>query len=178
MIEPKVHLAFAPRGAGLLYGVLWFADGKDVYGWYIGSRDGVPEASFFMLPAFYTGRPVALYRTVLDDVYGPWVETTDAPRETALPHTPVPEPLCHELGRLQDEFVRHWLFFDDDPDAAAQAAIYAARELPVRHANIRAERLQKLHTAPAVWHYDTPGADRKVLLALSQRWPLDEQLIE
>jgi hypothetical protein len=29
MIEANAHLAYAPRGAGLLYAVLWFADGRN-----------------------------------------------------------------------------------------------------------------------------------------------------
>ena len=44
MIEAHAHLAYAPRGAGLLYAVLWFGDGPSIYGGYVGLRDGVPEA--------------------------------------------------------------------------------------------------------------------------------------
>jgi hypothetical protein len=175
MIEANAHLAYAPRGAGLLYAVLWFAEGPSVYGWYIGSRDGVPEASYFVLPDYYAAKPDVLYRSVEDDLSGPWVEVAGR-GESKLPRPPVPEALCHELARLQDEFIHHWLFFDDDVDGEAQARALNARELPVRHVNIKASRLGKLHTAPAVWHYDAAGADRNVLVHLSQRWPLDERL--
>ncbi len=175
MIEANAHLAFAPRGAGLLYAVLWFAEGPNVYGWYIGSRDGVPEASYFVLPDHYTTKPDVLHRSLEDDPYGSWVEVT-ARGQVELAHAPVPQALCHELARMQDEFIRHWLFFDDDPDSEAQARALSERELPVRHVNIKASRLGKLHTSAAVWRYDTPGADQNVLVNLSQRWPLDERL--
>ena len=176
MIEAHAHLAYAPRGAGLLYAVLWFGDGPSIYGWYIGARDGVPEASYFVLLDYYAVEPSALYRSVQDDLYGPWVQITDR-GESELPHSPpVPQALRHELARLQDEFIRHWLFFDDDPDSETQARALNARELPVRHVNIKASRLGKLRTAPAVWRYDAAGADQNVLVHLSQRWPLDEQL--
>jgi len=176
MIEARTHLAYAPSGAGLLYAVLWFADGSDIYGWYIGTRDGVPEASYFMLPKYYADQPDVLYRSVHDDVFGHWVEI--GPRgATQLPHPPpVPQALCHELSRLQDEFVRHWLFFDDDPEAEAEVHELHARRLPLRHVNIRASRLGKLQTAPAIWRYDSPGADANVLVHLSRRWPLDEHI--
>ena len=176
MIEAHAHLAYAPRGAGLLYAVLWFGDGPSVYGWYIGSRDGMPEASYFVLPDYYAAKPAVLYRSVEDDLRGPWLQVTKR-GESELPHPPpVPEALCHELARLQDEFIRHWLFFDDDPDSETQARALNARELSVRHVNIKPSRLGKLRTAPAVWRYDAPGADQNVLVHLSQRWPLDEQL--
>jgi hypothetical protein len=177
MIESRVHLAYAPRGAGVLYAVLWFAQARDVYGWYIGSRGGAPEASYFMLPGYYSERGGMLYRSLQDDPYGPWVEVR-AGRIAPLPHPPVPEPLVHDLARLQDEFVRHWLFFDDEPGNAAEVRALAEQRLPLRHVNIRAARLGKLHTAPAVWRYDAPGTDRNVLVALSQCWPLDEHLTE
>jgi hypothetical protein len=176
MIEAHAHLAYAPRGAGLLYAVLWFADGPNVYGWYIGSRDGVPEASYFVLPDHYTAKPDVLYRSLEDDLYGPWVQITERGQSELSESPPVPQALCHELARVQDEFIRHWLFFDSDPDSEAQARALNARELPVRHVNIKASRLGKLHTSPAVWRYDAPGADQNVLVYLSQRWPLDERL--
>ena len=176
MIEAHAHLAYAPRGAGLLYAMLWFADGPSIYGWYIGSRDGIPEASYFVLPDYYAVTPTVLYRSVENDLYGPWVQVTED-GDNELPHPPpVPQALCHELVRLQDQFIRHWLFFDDDPDSETHAQALNARELPVRHVNIKASRLGKLRMGAAVWRYDALGADLNVLVRLSQRWPLDERL--
>ena len=40
MSQPHAHLAYAPRGAGLLYAVMWIAISDDIYGWFIGSKDG------------------------------------------------------------------------------------------------------------------------------------------
>lgn len=175
MIEAHAHLAYAPRGAGMLYAVLWFAQGRDVYGWYVGTRDGVDEASYFMLPGYRGPGPDVLYRSLEDDLYGRWVEVDERRHESELPHPPpVPPALCHELSRLQDEFVSNWLFFQGDPGSEAEAQSLNAKGLPVRHANIRASHLGKLQMNPVVWRYDAPGADLKVLELLSRRWPLDE----
>ena len=177
MVEAHTHLAYAPRGPGLLYAVLWFARERDVVGWYIGSRDGVAEASWFVLPEHYSARPATLYRSRDDDLDGAWVEC-GPDGEKPLPRPPLPQALRGELGRLQDAFVRHWLFFDDDADAAPEARAYEQRELAVRHVNLRAERLGKLQPGAAVWRYDSHGADRRVLAALARRWPLDARADE
>lgn len=175
MKESKVHLAYAPRGAGLLYGVLWFADGDDIYGWFIGTRDGVHEASYFVMPRYYADTETLLLRSVEDEIDGPWVQVGER-GETPLAHAPpVPQALRPELSRLQDEFIRHWLFFDTDPQADAERHALADVPLPMRRVNVRAVRLGKFQVAPAVWRFDTPGADLNVLARLSQRWPLDER---
>ncbi len=173
MTQAHQHLAFAPRGAGLLYALLWFAEGDHVYGWFIGSKDGGHRASYFMMQDYYSMRDTRLLCSAEDDVYGRWLDVQGAVEEEVAHRPPVPDVLCHELSRLQDQFVRHWLFFDDDPHAAEEAEALRRRELPVRHVNIRASRLDKLRTAPAVWRYDASGADRNVLSYLSKRWPLD-----
>jgi hypothetical protein len=172
MGQPHAHLAYAPRGAGLLYAVMWIAVDDDIYGWFIGSKDGETLASYFMLQDYYGMRTTGFYRSAQDDVAGDWVEVR-GDRELPLAHVPVPEPVRHELMRLQDQFVRHWLFFDDDPAATPEIAALQARQLPVRHVNIRASRVDKLRTAPAVWRHDASEADINVLIYLSKRWPLD-----
>lgn len=172
MSQPHAHLAFAPRGPGLLHAVMWFAEGDDVLGWFIGARDGETLSAYFMLQDYFAARDTTFLRSLQGDVEGEWVEVRPH-GELRVEQPPMPQPLRRELSRLQDVFMRHWLFFDDDPDAAAEAEALHARQLPLRHANIRASRLDKLVTAPAVWHYDSPGADRNVLVYLSRRWPLD-----
>lgn len=173
MSQAHAHLAYAPRGAGLLYAVLWFAQEEHVFGWFIGSKDGGHLASYFMLQDYFSARETSLFRSVDDDVYGAWVHVR-ADGDLALPHPPpVPQAVAHELNRLQDHFVRHWLFFDDDANALDEAKALHARELSVRHVNIRAARMDKLRTGAAVWRYDSPNADMNVLLYLSKRWPLD-----
>lgn len=172
MSQPHAHLAFAPRGPGLLYAVMWFAEGDHVYGWFTGARNGGTLSSYFMLQDHFAARDTVFMRSLQNDVDSEWVEV-GARREVALAHVPVPEAVRHELRRLQDVFVRHWLFFDDDPDSADEAQALRARELPVRHANVRASRLNKMQHGAAVWRHDAPDADVNVLVFLSKRWPLD-----
>jgi hypothetical protein len=175
MIEPHVHLAYAPRGAGVLYAALWFDEGADVFGWFIGERDGEYRASYFMLQDYYSQRATRLYLSVDDDVQGAWVDCQWG-RERRIDACPVPEPLRHELSRLQDQFIRHWLFFRDDPVAQDEVRELNARELAVRQVNIRAVRLGKFHKGAAVWRHDSPHADANVLTYLAQRWPLEHRL--
>ena len=40
-------------------------------GGHIDSRDGVPEACYFVLPDDYAVEPNVLYRSVEDDLHGP-----------------------------------------------------------------------------------------------------------
>jgi hypothetical protein len=175
MIESHVHLAYAPRGPGLLYAVMWFADRADVYGWFIGERDGGYLASYFMLEHFYARAPTRLYRSAEDDPHGVWLEGPWR-RERPLPEPPVPQALRHDLSRLQDEFIRHWLFFGGEPGTEDEAKALNARELAVRTVNIRPSHLNRLRTAAAVWRYDSTGADLNVLAHLSQHWPLEHRL--
>ena len=174
MIEPIVHLAYAPRGAGLLYAVLWFAEGPHVYGWFIGERNGEHLASYFMLQDHYSTRPTQLLRSAQDDVHGPWLECR-GDHDVPLTSSPVPEALRHELSRLQDAFIRRWLCFRDDPQAQGEVRELNARELAVGHVNVLPARLGKLRTGAAVWRYDEPGADLNVPEALSLRWPLEHR---
>ena len=171
MIEPQVHVAYAHRGAGVLCAAFWFGQGDSVYGWFTGARAHEHPASFFVLEHYYSTREAVCYRSVEDDVYGPWVAASTAGEKTVDRPVPVPEALCHELERLQDAFVREWLFFDEDP--AHEAAALRARELPVLAVNLRPGKLGKLATGAPVWTYTSPGADRHPLVFLSKRWPLD-----
>lgn len=175
MVQAHGHLGYAPQGAGLLYALLWFDHHDDVLGWFIGMRQGRPLAAFFEVEDYHTPAGGRLLRSAQDDVYGPWLETTDA-GDIELPHPPpVPEDLCHELIQLQDHFIRHWLFFADDAEAAAQAEALRARGLPLRAVNVRADRLDKFDTSGDEWRYDAPGADTGLLVHLSRRWPLDHR---
>lgn len=173
MSQAHAHLAFAPRGPGLLYAVTWMNDEHHVYGWYLGSRDGEIEASYFMLQGYYDAHETAFLRSVQDDLDGVWVEARYSGGELPLTHSPLPEAVRHELARLQDQFVRHWLFFEGDAEAATEGPALRARDLPVRRANIQASRLDKLTHGAAVWRYDSPGSDLNVLAWLTLRWPLD-----
>ena len=173
MSQAHVHLAYAPRGVGLLYATLWLPTANDVVGWFIGDVAGQPLAAYFKLENHYAAGQPNFLRSVQDDMQGPWAEATLA-GEVPVPHAPpVDEAMAHELVRLQDQFIRHWLFFGDDPAARPQAQAYAARELAVRTVNVRPDRLGKFRADAAVCSYDAPGADTNVLVALARRWPLD-----
>ena len=178
MVQAHTHIGYAPRGVGLLYAVLWFAHGDDIFGWFTGSVDGQHPAAYFVLQDYYSERQAHLVRSVLDDVYGPWVEATPGGDMPVAHPPPVPEVLCHELVRLQDQFIRHWLFFADDPETYAEAEALAARELAVGAVNVRPGRLGKFQHGAAVWRYDAPGADVLVLMELSKHWPLDYRVEE
>lgn len=175
MIESHVHLAYAPRGAGLLYAVMWFAQRGDVYGWYVGMRDGVDECSYFLLPANPDGRADVLYRSLEDDVRGRWVALNRHGRGEPE-DSPVPEALRPELSRLQQQFISGWLFFLGDPGTEDEARALNARGLPARHVNIQADRIGRLSTGPVIWRYDSPGTGTETLARLARLWPLDERV--
>jgi hypothetical protein len=126
-----------------------------------------------MLEHYYSTAETVCYRSVEDDVYGPWVVASTKGETRIDRPVPVPEAVCHELERLQDAFVREWLFFEDDPAHAAEAAALRARELPVLAVNVRPGKLGKLGTGAPVWTYTSPGADLRPVVFLSHRWPLD-----
>jgi hypothetical protein len=176
MTQAHAHLGYAPRGAGLLYGLLWFAHDDDILGWFIGDHDGEPLAAYFVLQDYAGARTPQLLHSAQNDIYGRWLET-GPDGVIDLPHPPpLPEDQCHELMRLQYEFIRHWLFFGNDPDATDEARAFREQDLPVRGVNPRAVRLGKFRHGAAIWRYDAPGADTGVLCELSQLWPLDHQV--
>jgi hypothetical protein len=173
MIEPHVHVAYAPRGAGVLCAAFWFAQDDHVYGWFTGARAHEHPAGFFVLEHYYSTRETVCYRSVEDDVHGGWLVASTAGESAIDRPGPVPEALCHELERLQDAFVREWLYFEDDPEHAQEAAALRARELPVLAVNLRPRKLNKLATGNPVWTYTSAGADLRVVGFLAKRWPLD-----
>ena len=63
-------------------------------------------------------------------------------REIPLAHVPVPEPIRHELSRLQDQFIRHWLCFDTDPDVAHELAELRALDGHGREIGQRREQVE------------------------------------
>lgn len=175
MLEPHVHLAYAPRGAGVLCAALWVVQGPHCYGWFTGAQAYEHPAHFFVLENYYSTRETACYRSADDDVHGKWVQVTAHNKSAVDLDTPgpLPEPLCHEMEQLQDAFVREWLFYRHAPDAEPDAAALRARELPVMALNIRPKKLNKLQTGAPVWTFTSPGADRNVIAFLARYWMLD-----
>lgn len=173
MLEPYVHLAYAPRGAGVLCAALWIVQGPHCYGWFTGARAYEHPAAFFALEDYYSTRGTVCYFSVEDDVRGEWLQIS--PRGEVPIEGPgaVPEPLCHELEHMQDAFMHEWLFYRDDPAYATDAAELRERELPATALNIRPRKLNKLQTDAPVWTYTSPGADLNVISFLARHWMLD-----
>lgn len=175
MIEPFVHLAYAPRGAGLLYLALWAPRGDDVLGWYVGERDGLLQSRYFWLERYFVASDTRFSLSSGADAHGPWEEPRLG-RPSVLAVRP-DEATLHELTQAQERAWRHWLFADDGSQAASrQAEALRARDLPVRGLNPRPDRLGKLVAGAALWRYDTPSADRHVLDHLSRRWSLEHRV--
>jgi hypothetical protein len=173
MIEPHVHIAFAPRGAGLLCALFYFIRDRDVFGWFTGARAHEFPASFFMLERYFSKEETTCYRSAANDVYGEWLAATSDRESPIDPPVPVPELVCHELDRLQDAFAREWLLYADDPTHAEEAALLTERELPVLAVNVRPRKLAKLATGQPVWTYSSPGTDAHVIRFLAKRWRID-----
>ena len=175
MVEPHVHLVYAPRGPGVMCAAFWSDSGTDLYGWFTGARADEHPAHFFLLENYYSVAPTVCYCSREDDVRGTWVKAArgDGALVTELDRPVLAENLCHEVERLQDAFVREWLFYRDDAGTDADAAALRARELPVMALNIRATKLARLQTSAAVWTYTSPGADLNVITFLARHWTLD-----
>jgi len=67
MREPHVHLAYAPRGAGLSCVAFWVVSGADCHGWFTGAQADQHPARFFLLEDYYSTRDTIDYRSIEDD---------------------------------------------------------------------------------------------------------------
>jgi len=173
MIEPGVHLAYAPQGAGLLCATFWFERDGNVYGWFTGARAYELVAAFFMLENYQSRRRTVYYRSAESDVYGDWLQVSDGGEVTLDPPCPVPDPVCHALEHQQDAFLHEWLVYRDDPEHQREIAQLQARELPVLAVNVKPSKITKLNTDAVVWTYTSPGADLNIPAFLATCWPLD-----
>jgi hypothetical protein len=173
MIEPHVHIACAPRGAPLLCAAFWFAQGNHVYGWFTGARRDEYPASFFMLENYYSTRETVFYRSAQDDVRGDWLIVAADAESTLDQPPPLPPALGPELERMQDAFVREWLFYRGDAAPAQEADALRTRDLPARDVNLRPRKRSRLTPGTPAWTFTTPGADLNVVAYLGRRWQLD-----
>lgn len=174
MIEPQTFLLYAPRGPGIMCALLYFVNHRDILGWYTGSSDGEFPARYFMLDRYFDPADTRFLVSAANDVRGSWLSRSES-GESSLAECPVPEAVRHDLGRVQNAFVREWLFYPDDRDAAADVKAYADRELSVQPVNIRAHKLNKLHTGAALWRYASHNFDSNVLDFLMEYWTLDHR---
>lgn len=163
MQTPNVFLAYAPRGPGLRCAVAYLTSGRDVYGWFTGPRLDLATAScYFVIADFFTGAPARYEAVDQADLHSAWS---------------LEEPRRHELARLQDMAAREWLFYRDDPRAAAEFEAYREAELAAPgEVNVRFERLSRFSTLQPNWTYYSPGFAASVLRHLAKRWPLEYRL--
>jgi hypothetical protein len=159
---PNVFLAYAPEGPGLRCAAAYLSSDGDAYGWFTGLRhDTSVAASYFVLEDFYSNRETRYDAVDAAALHSAWL---------------LDEPRRHQLARLQERFAREWLFYPDDPRAAAQLEAYAEAELAAGEINVRFERLAKFSTLHPTWTYFSPGFERPVLRHLARRWPLEYRL--
>ncbi|MDB5856011.1 MAG: hypothetical protein JWR22_4052 [Herminiimonas sp.] len=168
-MQPHTALRFSDTAPCHLEAVFFLSEQNDVYGWYAEAEGDRQSAAFFMLENFYSDRTPLFYRSLQDDVYGDWVR--DQPYYDKV-RCPLPEPLRHELERLQSIFVDEWLFFPGDPAAASEASAFVERGLPVQAINIKARRLSRMERLQGEWVYATAQADLTMLDFLQDQWAM------
>lgn len=175
MTEPKVFIAYAPFGAGVLCALFYFQRGDDVYGWWTGARDAEFHSAYFKLEDYYTTKPARFYATEGMDLYGGWRYQYSA-RTPALDRpVAVDDAAAHELDRLQGLFAAEWLVYEDDSDAAAERDAYGRMGLSLGHVAIRSKRLGRLDESQPVWVHRSHGCDLNVVEYLQKHWPLDRR---
>lgn len=157
-MQAKTFIAYAPRGAGLLCALFYVPVGNDVYGWYLGGRDGVLESAYFRLEEFYTPLDARL------------VTVPDAELHAGRL---AEAPLCQALARMQETLRREWLWDRADAVAAAELALYREAELALGEINVRFALLEKFDRSQPTWTYWSEGFERSVLRGLAKRWLLD-----
>ena len=170
---PQQFIAYAPYGVGLMCALVYFEQGADVYGWWIGARDAEWHSAYFKLEEFFTSRQTRFLAAEDMDLYGGWKRLYSAREPVLDKPEPVADEAAHELERVQGMFAAEWLFFEDDAKAGADRKAYEKYNMPLAHVNVRAPRLNKLDKHEAVWTYRSHGLDAAVLDYLQQYWPLD-----
>lgn len=173
-MQPKAYLSYAPSRQGAIFALFYLESGADILGWHIEARSGYFSAAFFMAENYYAASVPTVYRSVEDDVYGPWM--IDYPPARGEIRRPIPEAASHELESMQSRFVEEWLFFADDPHLEGERAAYCALGLPVHEVNIKSRRLHRLNKEEPTWTYVTPGIDLNVVQLLKKYWRLCEKV--
>lgn len=173
-MQPKYYISYCPDKLGQVFALLEFESNADIYGWHIEAKNRYFSAGFFMIESFYSDHATRLYRSILDDVYGPW--TIDYPPNKGEIRSPVPESIGHELERLQSRFVEEWLVFGDDPHIEAEAAVYRMHDLSLQAVNIRSKRLGRMEKNERTWTWAAPGLDLNVVDLVRKYWRLSEKV--
>lgn len=175
-MQPHIYLHRTEGRSGTITACFYFEAGKELYGWRLGGRGHRFAASFFMLENFYANDKAYLYRSLEDDVYGPW--TIDYPRRYEEIRCPLPEAVQHELERIQSLFVEEWLFFENDPDAAEEIVAYERHGIALHAVNIKQRKLNRGGRSHGRWEYRTPGCDIHVVEYLRRNMGFNDIVIE
>ena len=175
-MQPKIHIRYSPGRGGFVSALFYVELEADLYGWYAEAREHRFYAAYFMLENFYAPRTPLLYRSAEDDVYGPWL--AESARSGNEIRCPLPEPVRHELERIQSKFVQDWLFFENDPAALTELETYSERRLAPQAVNVRSRKLHRLDKRnETLWEHSTPGCDSNIMDFLSKHWPTGERAI-
>lgn len=175
-MQPKINIHYTIGQLGSVAALFYIASEADVYGWHIHAQGHYFSASFFMIENFYTNRSTLLYRSLEDDVYGPWI--TDFPPADNEIRCPLPEPVRHELERIESKFVEEWLFFENDPGSAPELAAYKSQRLPIHAVNVKSRKINRLEKKKVDWGHSTPDIDANILDFLQKYWRNDENIIQ
>jgi hypothetical protein len=174
-MQPKIYISYSREKSGEVFAFFYFESHADIYGWHIEAKGQYLSAAFFMIENFYAENATHLYRSIQDDVFGPW--TIDyPPTKDEVIRCPVPEALSHELESLQSRFVEEWLIFRDDPHRSADIVALESHGLPVQDINISLRKLSRMDKSRPLWTYATPGVDRNVVDLLRKYWRLNEKI--
>ena len=173
MVEPKVFIAYAPFGVGVMCALFYIERGNDVYGWWTGARSSDFHSAYFKLEEFFTTKPTRFYASDGMDLYGGWRYLYSARKTDLDKPVPVEDAVAHELTRLQGVFAREWLVYENDSDAAAELEAYGRMGLILGHVAIRSKRIGRLAERQPVWIHRSHGCDMNVVEYLQKHWPLD-----
>lgn len=165
------YLATAPRAAGVVTALFYAVVGESACGWYTGVNELQLAAAFFALEQYYSTQETAYCRSVSGDLRGRWIVET-APLTTDI-RCPLTEPVCHELSRLQSDFVREWIWYAADPRDSAEVDAYRKLGWSPRSINVRATQLTRFERSRPVWVYTSPGTDLNLVLAVKKHWLSD-----
>ncbi len=173
MTEPRVFIAYAPFGVGVMCALFYFERANDVYGWWIGARDSEFHSAYFELEGFFTTKPTRFHATEGMDLYGGWKYLYSARAPALDKPVPIDDAAAHELDRMQGAFAAEWLVFEDDAHVAAEREAYGKMGLTLGHVAVRSKRLGKLDESQPLWLYRSHDFDPHVLDYLQSHWPLD-----
>lgn len=173
MSTPQAALAYAPRGVGLAYAVVYIRKEPDVYGWWIGARGADMHSAYFQLEDFYTTTGTTFLASAGSDLQGGWQIdlTSGLPRD--IDAIAVEAGVVQEVEQVRDRFAGEWLLFEADRDFARDVQAYGDAELAHGTVIIRFPKLNKLDKQGALWRYYSNDFEAVVADYLGHRWPLD-----